>query len=223
MPLSENVTKRRRDRISRMGIKKMPLWMIALFMFMGSPIAQSVGTPPLDPNVGPQALIEATTKQLFHAIKTERHALRAHPARMHELLSDILFPHIDFERITRFVLGRHWRNTTPAQRTRLMQALSMHHLRTFATALTEHTDPVITYLANRSRVTDDRAVVRTVMSKSDGTSVSVDYRLHRGDHGQWKVYDVLIDGISLVTNYRAVVSAELSNRGVDHLIRRLAN
>jgi phospholipid transport system substrate-binding protein len=173
-------------------------------------------------SLGPKELIKQSTEQLLAAVEQNRETIRQDPSQAINLVDEILSPHIDFERVTRLILGKYWRQITPEQRTRFIEEFSDYQLRTYAVALTDHTGVEVTYLPTRPSGREDRAMVRTLIPKKDGTHISVDYRLLLDNGGQWKVYDVIVEGVSLLTSYRATIGAEIERYGIEGLIQRLS-
>ncbi|HEB95597.1 MAG TPA: ABC transporter substrate-binding protein, partial [Sedimenticola thiotaurini] len=127
----------------------------------------------------------------------------------------------DFERMSRLALGRHWRKASEQQRQAFVAAFRQLLVRTYATALLNYSDEQIVYKPLRQEPTGKEAVVNTLVSEPGGAPVPIDYRLHLGSDGHWRVYDVIVDGVSLVSNYRSSFGSEIRRRGMDGLIRKL--
>jgi phospholipid transport system substrate-binding protein len=121
-----------------------------------------------------------------------------------------------------WVLGKYWRTATPAQRDRFTQEFRTLLVRTYAKSLSEYTDNKITYLPMRGSPQQSEVKVRTEVEQPGGFPIPIDYDLYRkGD--DWKVYDVTIDGVSLVTNYRTTFANQIREDGLDKLIATLAD
>ena len=169
----------------------------------------------------PMLLVRTTTAELFAQVRADRDALRADPSGLHAMLERLLLPHVDLERTSRLVLGKHWRRASPPQRDDFMHQFRELLLRTYATALVEFADVSVDYLDTRYSEDGDGAIVRTRVNLSDGRPpVGIDYRLGNGDGG-WKVFDVSVGGVSLVTTYRASFSEEVGRVGLEGLLRTL--
>lgn len=173
------------------------------------------------PGADAQALVEETTIALLAAFKREQASIRRDPAHAYAIVDEILSPHIDYDRVTRLILGKYWRQASPQQRQRFMDEFRALQVRTYATALLDYADIDIRYLPTRQAEHTDRTIVRTQIPRRNGMPVSVDYRLHRAD-GRWKVYDVLVEGVSLLTNYRASIGAQIAQVGIDGVIEQLS-
>jgi len=170
----------------------------------------------------PQALVRETTERLLSAIAEARAQIEENPGVAHELVDEIVTPHVDLERAARWILGPHWRQASERQRGRFVEEFRRMLLRTYATALTDHTDQRVHYLATRPGRSDSDALVRTAIPRGDGPPVAVDYRMHRNDGSGWLVYDVIIEGVSMVTTYRTTFGQEVRQGGLDALIERIA-
>lgn len=171
--------------------------------------------------VSPQELVQRTAEEMLAKLRVEKQVIEQHPERIYELVNQIVLPHFDFERMSSWVLGKHWRTATPAQKERFMTQFRTLLVRTYAKSLSEYTDSKISYLPMRPSPQEDQAKVRTEVDQPGGFPIPIDYELHRqGD--QWKVIDVTIDGVSLVTNYRSTFASQIRQDGLDKLITVLA-
>lgn len=168
----------------------------------------------------PQELIQDTANQMVAKLKQEKSTLKAQPDRVYELVNSIVVPHFDFELMAKRVLGKHWRDATPQQRQQFVEAFRGVLVRTYANRLTEYTDYQINYIPAPPEPEPDRALVRSEVALPGQMPVQIDYRL-RMQNNEWKVYDVTIEGVSLVTNYRSSFNTEIAQGGLDQLIERL--
>lgn len=177
----------------------------------------------------PEELLRQTAAVVTDTLQEERVALKQDPRRVYELMDRILFPHVDMPRLARLVLGRHWRKATPEQRSRFTEEFKQLLQRTYATAVQSYIDEVteqaprvnIDYQLLREEPEDGEALMRTVIETPRGKSYTVDYRMRRQER-EWKIYDIIIEGISLLTNYRTSFAAEAQRVGVEGLIEELA-
>ena len=172
------------------------------------------------PGPAPQELIETTAKKLLEALDADRALAKRDPARVRQLVDQILLPHFDTEYSARLVLGKHWRAATPEQRKRFIDAFYKSLLRNYGSALAEFTADRMTVLPFRGDLASGQAVVRTEVKRSNGQRVPVNYTLHSTPTG-WKAWDVTIEGISYVRNFRNDVGAEVDQTGLQALIDRL--
>lgn len=172
------------------------------------------------PGPAPQDLIDTAATRLLKALDADREAAKSNPARVRHLVDEILLPSFDTDYSARLVLGKHWRDATPAQRQRFIEAFYQSLLRNYGSALAEFTADRMTLLPFRGDLTTGQATVRTEVKRSDGTRVPVNYSMRATPAG-WKAWDVTIEGISYVRNLRNDVGAEVDQRGLDAVIERL--
>ncbi len=187
-------------------------------------LALVLGTAPARAGVvegGAQELVRATSTEV-QKILQQRHAeLERKPGLIYGVVEEYILPHFDFERMSQLVLGKSWRTATPEERTQFIEEFRLLLVRTYATAMLKYSDQKISYLPDRGKGGEDEAVVQTEVEQAGGPPIPIDYRLYRkGD--AWKVFDVKIDSVSLVVNYRGTFASEIrSGGGVGALIQKL--
>ncbi len=169
-----------------------------------------------------QQLVSDTTSRVLERLRSERDALQKDSDRIYPLVEELILPHFDFRRMSAWVLGRHWRTATPEQRKQFSQEFQTLLIRTYATALLEYTDQKIRYLPFHAAEGDRRVTVKTEIVQSGGVNIPIFYSMYRNREGEWKVYDISIDGVSLVTNYRSSFASEIARGGMDALLTKLA-
>jgi phospholipid transport system substrate-binding protein len=172
------------------------------------------------PGPSPQQLIETTAKRMLDALDADRDAARKDPKRVEKLVEEILLPGFDTDESARRVLGVHWTRATPEDRQRFIKAFYQSLLRNYGSALAEFTADRMVVLPFRGDLSTGNATVRTEVKRRDGTRVPVNYTLHVTPEG-WKAWDVTIEGISYVRNFRNDVGAEISKNGLTAVIERL--
>lgn len=177
--------------------------------------------PALAAPVSPLEVVRSTSEQMLDRLRAERSLIEAEPARLYGLVEDIVLPHFDFRRMAQWVLGKYWRRATPEERERFTSEFRTLLVRTYSTALLDYTDQEIHYLPLKLPEGASDATVRTEVVQPGGPPIPIDYRMY-WDGSEWKVYDVAINGVSLVANYRSTFAAEIRQRGLDALIARLA-
>ncbi|MCC5794404.1 MAG: ABC transporter substrate-binding protein [Chromatiales bacterium] len=172
---------------------------------------------PPDPNV----LVEQTVQKIARALDGRQRELERDLDELYRLIDEILLPRFDTETAARLVLGRfNWREASPEQRERFISAFYNFVLRTYARGLLNFDQNSLTILPPQPQRRPDQAEVRTEVRLADGTRVPVNYRLRLSDN-EWRVFDVVIEGISYVQNYQNQFQAEISQRGLDAVIARL--
>jgi phospholipid transport system substrate-binding protein len=165
-------------------------------------------------------VVQYTTERMLVVLKAEREVLRKSPDRIYALVNQIILPHFDFTRMSRWVLARYWREATEEQRSRFIQEFRSLLVRTYATALLEYADQTVDVLPLQATAGATDVVVRTEVKQSGGYPIPIQYRMSL-EGGDWKVYDVTIDGISLVASYRNTFGNEIARNGLDGLIATL--
>ena len=165
----------------------------------------------------PVSLVRTTTETLFTAIDKDRQAFDQDPARLEMLVEEIVIPHVDMARISRWILGKQWRRASPSQRQRFMDEFRVLLVRSYATAVSQGTSLAITYLPETIREGGADAKVPTRIGAESEQPIDITYRLHKSDEG-WKLYDVVVAGVSLVTTYRNTFAAAIKQGGMDKLI-----
>lgn len=168
----------------------------------------------------PQAEMEATARQLFASIDQNRAAIRKDPKKAYPIVETVLLPRFDTEHAAQLVLAQHWRTATPDQRQRFVAAMVKLLMKTYGGALGEFSSDRFRILPFRPDANPDLATVRTEVTRSSGVVVPVDYKLRRTPSG-WKAFDVIIEGISYVKNYRNDLGEEISQKGLESVIARL--
>jgi len=171
---------------------------------------------------GPMELVKQTSVKMLDAIKKDRDAIDKDKNRLFELVEQIVLPHFDFERMSKLVLGKYWNRASDQQRRDFTAEFRFLLVRTYATAMLEYTDQKITYEPLRAEPGATEVVVQTEVDQNGGFPVPIDYKMFKNDQGQWKVYEVVIDGVGLVINYRSSFSTEIRGKGgIDGLIKTL--
>ena len=170
----------------------------------------------------PQALVEETSKLMLGKLKEEAAVIKAEPGRIYELVNQIVLPHFDFEYMSQMVLAKYWQRATPAQKKAFVEEFRTLLVRTYATSLNQYTDQKLTFKPFRPEARPELATVHSEVAQPGGVPIPIDYRL-RQEGEQWKVFDVVIDGVSLVTNYRSSFAKEIRVSGLDGLVKTLAD
>lgn len=168
----------------------------------------------------PDALARSVTDEVIAILRSDKDINAGNPDKLMNLIETKVLPHFNFMRMTRLAMGKNWRQANPQQRGLLVEQFRMLLVRTYATAFTSYRDQTITYRPLRMRPDDDDVVVRSQVVQPGGPPVAVDYSMEKTGNG-WKVYDVTIEGVSLVQNYRSTFNGEVQRGGIDGLIKAL--
>ena len=171
-------------------------------------------------DLGPRELIELSAQKMLDALEANRAAYRKNPKLVEQLVDDVLLPHFDTPYSARLVLGKHWRTATAEQRQKFVDAFYRSLLENYGAALVDFTADRMVVLPFKGDANADRATVRTEVKRNDGTRVPVNYSMRKTEQG-WKAWDVTIEGISYVKNFRDDFGAEIDQKGLEAVIRRL--
>jgi phospholipid transport system substrate-binding protein len=169
----------------------------------------------------PVQIVQSIADQLGTALDGHRQELQNNQDKLVSIIDKILLPHFDIDYASILVLGMHAREATPEQRERFAKAFYESITHRYAQGLLNYTRGSVKVLPFSGDLNDQRTVVRTQVVLSDNKTVAVDYAFRKTRDGQWKAYDVIIEGISYVTNYRNQVDAEIRKGGIDKLITNL--
>lgn len=183
-----------------------------LAMFLATTAQAAPGTP--------DEVIDAASKRIITEIEPQKDALRKDSAKLYKLVEDIIIPHFDFAVISKRVLGKTWKSANESQRVRFSEAFKNLLVRTYSNALLEYSGENIKWMPLKEGSKPGRAIKEAEIALASGQTVPMKWGLHQTGES-WKVYDISIDGISLVTNYRSVFAGEVRKNGLDALIERL--
>lgn len=187
------------------------LWMIGLVLSLGLP-AQAADTP--------RSVLQTAAEDVYQALQSECRVQRLSTTDLYQLVDRLLLPHADSEGMSRWVMGKHWKRASAAQRELFVTEFKALLVRTYSTAIQKVSPDQIAYLPDREPVGGEKAVVRTELRQAGAETLPIDYYMHRKT-GRWLVYDVRIEGISLITNYRTSFAAEISAHGIQGLLERM--
>lgn len=170
----------------------------------------------------PDALVKRTAEDVLEIVKTDKDIQAGNQDKIYALAEEKILPNFNFDRVSRLVLGKNWTKATPEQKTAFQGEFRSLLLRTYATALSKYKNQVIEYKPLRMVDGANTATVKTQILQPGGQPIAVDYTLAKETEA-WKVYDIVIEGVSLVTNYRGQFSTEVRQNGLDSLIKKLAD
>jgi phospholipid transport system substrate-binding protein len=169
----------------------------------------------------PDALVKTVTQDVIAVIKQDKEIQAGNQKKTIALVEEKVLPHFNFTRMTALAMGVNWRRATPEQQQALVNEFRTLLVRTYSTALSAYRNQVIDVKPLRAPPGDADVVVRSEVKQSGTEPVTLDYSMEKTPNG-WKVYDVAVGGVSLVTTYRDAFANEVRNVGVDGLIKALA-
>ena len=168
----------------------------------------------------PHEIIETAANQITGKLRGQKDYLRKNHDELYALVDEILLPYFDMRYAGRLVLGKHWKTATKDQRDRFIEVFYRFLLQSYADGMLKFNEDAITVHPATINAEDKRTVVKTDMRMDDGSHVPVNYSLRRSRTG-WRVYDVRIEGVSYIQNYRNQFNAEISALGIEAVIERL--
>jgi len=183
----------------------------------------ALAAPAIAAEEAPDELVRRVADDVLKIIQQDRELRAGSQSKMAELIEAKIVPNFDFQRMTRLAVGRSWRQATPEQQQRLVDEFRTLLVRSYSTAYSAYRDIDIEVKPVRLKPTDEDLQVRTLIKvPGGGPSVTVDYSMFKTS-ASWKVYDVTVDGISLVTTYRSSFAEQVNKGGIDALIKALAD
>jgi len=183
------------------------------------PAQNKSGFTAVDPS-DPVKLIDSAANIMVSELDSRRAEFRKDPAKLSALVERVLLPYFDVDHSARLVLGKHWRNASPEQRQRFIDAFYGSLMSNYGDALLEFTGDRIKVLPSPVAADATSATVRTEVKRSNGQKIPVNYSLRKTEAG-WKVWDVVIEGISYVKSFREDFGSEIDQKGLDAVIQRL--
>jgi phospholipid transport system substrate-binding protein len=200
---------------------------VALIAVLAAVTSVSATESSPDNNGDPQALIAGNTKKLLIELRNRVDEIKKNEQLAYDLSDDLVVPYLDFPRITRLVVGKHWRTASDTQKKQLIEEVRQMLIRSYVTAMRTYADQIlasgnqITYLPSRFKEGDKKAAVRAAIKLQNSTTVDVQYMLYLSENS-WRIYDIRVGGISLAITYRTSFSDEIQRSGLDGLINRLS-
>ena len=170
----------------------------------------------------PQTLIKTSSDRMQKALKENKATIEKNPSFVYGLVDKILLPNFDFSKMSKLALGKNWRKANTAQRERFIGEFRLLLVRTYSIAMLEFTDGDIVFLPFRGDLAKKKVKVKMEIARPNGPTIPMALSMYLNKQKKWMVYDVKIDGISLVTNYRSTFATEIRNDGMDKLIENLS-
>ncbi|MDH3947895.1 MAG: ABC transporter substrate-binding protein [Gammaproteobacteria bacterium] len=208
------------NRLHLTGMQLTRFWLLVFATTLLIAPLQAEPTPP-------DTVLEMASRQMVTAINTNQEKIKANPSMVNDLVEDILMPHIDFITSSKWVLGKHWRRANKEQKLEFIRQFRSLLLRFYSTALAEYltnntvSEDMFVFLPLRGDTSNKRVTVHSEIHAPSGSIIPVKYNMHLTKKG-WKVYDVSIEGVSMVTTYRTSFASEIKQKGLDGLIASLA-
>ena len=172
--------------------------------------------------MGPEELVKKMTDDVMSAIKSDKQLAAGDRQKALKLAEEKVLPHVDFEEATRLAVGRSWREASPEQRKKLVEEFRRMLVRTYSTAISAYEGQTMKVLPVRMKPEDTEVTVRNQYIRPGAKPVAIDYQMRKTDGG-WKIFDIVVEGVSLVLTYRSEFDAVVKQSGIDGLIKQLAS
>lgn len=171
----------------------------------------------------PDKLVDNTAQEVLSIVRQDKELRAGNTAKILDLVEAKVLPHFNFTRMTRLAMGKNWSKATPEQQQELVKEFRMLLIRTYSNALSTYSDYEIRVLPLKGKPGDTDTTVKTKVMQDHGQQpVDIDYSMENKGEG-WKVYDVIVAGVSLVTNYRSTFNNQIREGGVEKLIKTLSD
>ena len=187
--------------------------LVALFLSLSVALAQEVA---------PDALVRQVTDDVLNIVRQDKDIQGGNTRKAIDLVESKVLPYFNFQRMTALAVGRDWSKATPEQKKRLADEFKTLLLRTYSNALTSYKNQTVSYKPSKLQAGESDVLIKTEILQPGSKPVQLDYALEKQGNA-WKVYDVIVAGVSLVTNYRDTFGQEVRNSGIDGLIQMLVN
>jgi phospholipid transport system substrate-binding protein len=169
----------------------------------------------------PDQLVKGLTEEVLATIKRDKEIQSGNMRRLIDIVEMKVIPHFDFTRMTRTAMAVNWRRATPEQQKVLVQEFKILLVRTYSNALASYRDQAVDFKPLRARSDDTEVTVRSEIRQKGQQSVPLDYDMEKTEGG-WKVFDVKVGGVSLISTYREDFSGQVRESGIDGLIKALS-
>jgi len=183
--------------------------------------AMLIALPVFAQDLGPEELVKKVTAEVMEALKNDKQLASGDRRRAIKLAEEKVLPHVDFEESTRLAVGRAWAKATPEQKKKLTQEFRNMLVRTYSNAIQPYEGQQMKVMPVRMKPGDTEATVQNQFTRAGAQPVKIDYSMRKTDAG-WKIYDIVVEGVSLVLTYRSEFDAVVKQDGIDGLIKRLA-
>jgi len=183
--------------------------------------AMLIALPVFAQDLGPEELVKKVTAEVMDALKSDKQLAAGDRSRAIKLAEEKVLPHVDFEESTRLAVGRAWAKATPEQKKKLTQEFRNMLVRTYSNAIQPYEGQQMKVMPVRMKPGDTEATVQNQFTRGGAQPVKIDYSMRKTDAG-WKIYDIVVEGVSLVLTYRSEFDAVVKQEGIDGLIKRLA-
>ncbi|MBV9189000.1 MAG: ABC transporter substrate-binding protein [Betaproteobacteria bacterium] len=171
--------------------------------------------------LAPDQLVQKITDDVLAAIKSDKELAAGDKQKALKVAEEKVLPYIDFEQATRLAVGRAWNQATPEQKKKLVAEFRAMLVRTYSNAIQVYQGQTLKVLPSRGKQDPEDTTVRTQYIRAGGQPLPIEFHMRKADNG-WKVYDIVVEGVSLVMTYRSEFDAVVKQEGIEGLLKRLA-
>ena len=172
-------------------------------------------------DVGPDELVKNTTQEVISVIKQDKDIQAGDRSKIYALVEEKVLTHFDFRRMSQLAMGKNWRQATPEQQDAIIKEFRSLLVRTYAVSLSQYRDQKIEIKPVKLEPNAKDVTVKSLFIQSGREPVTVDYLMYKLPAG-WKVFNITVEGVSLVENYRSTFNEQVRKNGIDGLIQTLA-
>ena len=188
---------------------------------LGFICAMALAAAALAQELAPDQLVQKITDEVLAAIKSDKQLAAGDKQKAIKLAEEKVLPYIDFEQATRLAVGRAWSQASAEQKKRLVGEFRNMLVRTYSNAISAYQGQTLKVLPARGKQDPEDTVVRTQFVRAGGQPLPIEFHMRQADK-TWKVYDIVVEGVSLVMTYRSEFDAVVKQEGIDGLLKRLA-
>lgn len=169
----------------------------------------------------PDVVISATVEKVLEELEANRSGFKENPEELYAMVEEHVLPVVDVEKVSKLVIGKYWSRSTPEQRDQFINEFKSFLMKSYAQGLFQYSGQKINYQPVRYNDKKDKAIVEALLQTSD-RNISVAFKLQQGADDNWRIYNVVADGINLITNFRTSYTSIIQKQGMDGLINSLA-
>ena len=169
----------------------------------------------------PDLFVKKIADEVFEILKTDKDLKAGNKEKAYKITEEKILPFFDFDRISKLVLGKAWPAASKEEQEAFKKEFRLMIIKTYGSALLKFKDQTLNYKPTRFQPSDEEVLVRTEILQSGAPPLPIDYMLEK-DGSSWRVFDIIIEGVSLVTNYRGQFGNEIKQNGIASLITKLA-
>lgn len=192
--------------------KNIALWLVAVLAMLSMQVRADVAEP--------DVLIKDTVRDVLSIVRQDKDIQAGNQKKILELVDAKVLPHFNFTRMTQLAVGKHWRSASPEQKQTLVAEFRNLLVRTYTKAFTVYRDQTVEVKPFKMAANATEVTVKTLILKPGEPDIPVNYDMEKTADG-WKAFDLTIEGVSLVSNYRSTFSDQIQQSGIDGLIKTL--